>query len=446
MSVRQQRRLEVLGKLGCGDIGVTEAGLLLGIGERQVRRAARRLTEEGIGSVVHGNTGRRPANRTPDAVRTRLVELTSPKGQGRYHDFNTCHLQELLAASEGIEIGRSTLDRLLKEVGTRKRSRGRPKGSFKRRERKPKEGEMLLIDGSSHDWLEGRCAGHKRLCLHAAVDDATEARRSTGKVVHARFWPTECQAGYIRMARELTLTYGVPESFYHDRHTILCSPKEPTLEDELAGREPASQFEAMLAQLGAESIKALTPQAKGRIERLFKTLQDRLVKEMRLHGACTLEEANAFLPAFVERHNQQFAVEPADPQAAWVVPGEPLDLPYFFAAKQQRVVRADHTLSWMGQDLQLKRKRTERSLAGVNVNVHTTPDGEVFVYLGKQRLAYQALTPGTRQADRAPGSQPHSNARCHKAADNTAKADGEAQPKGKPSHRAGTRAWLFAQR
>src|SRR2546421_3234849 len=113
-------------------------------------------------------------------------------------------------------------------------------------------------------------------------------------IVHLRFWPTECQAGYIMMAREVTKEFGVPMSFYHDRHTILVSPQEPTIEDELAGREPMSQFQAILSQLGAEGIRAMTPQAKGRIERMWQTLQDRLRKEMRLAGGCTMQEANAF--------------------------------------------------------------------------------------------------------------------------------------------------------
>jgi hypothetical protein len=369
-----------------------------------------------------------------------LAQLTSRKGQGTYHDFNTCHLRELLAEREGIDIGRSTLDRLLKEAGTRKRGRGRPKGSFKRRERKAKEGQMLLIDGSTHDWLEGRCASSKRLCLHGAVDDAT------GKVVHARFWPTECQAGYITMARELVLAYGVPACFYHDRHTILCSPKEPTLQDQLAGREPASQFEQMLAQLGAQSIKALTPQAKGRIERLFKTLQDRLTKEMRLAGVSTLKEANAFLPGFVEHFNQRFAVEPADPQAAWVTPGEPLDEPYYFAVKEERTVRADHTLCWQGRVLQLTRQRTERSVAGERVQVHTTPEGERFVYHGKQRLAHQLVKPpaaATTTAAPAAGAQPPNNTSRQPTQQTTSTT---AAPRVRPSQRAGTRAWLFGQR
>ena len=236
LSSKQQRRATILTKLAAQELDRQQAADLLGITQRQVRRALARFLTEGPASLVHGNSGRTPHNKTQDAVRSKLVELTNTtkERQGLYHDFNTCHLQELLAEREDIRLGRSTLDRLLKEAGTRKRKRGRPRNGFKRRDRMPQEGQMLLTDASTHDWLERRDPCRTRLCLHGAVDDAT------GKVVHLRFWATECQAGYITLAREIATNpdYGIPMSFYHDRHTILCSPKEQTIDDELAGREP----------------------------------------------------------------------------------------------------------------------------------------------------------------------------------------------------------------
>lgn len=381
---KQQRRAEVLSRTQSGALSRQQACELLDITDRQLRRLLARFKAEGLASVVHGNTGRPPTNKVTEGVRTRLAELAGPSGA--YVDFNACHLAELLAEREGIAIGRSTLDRLLCEAGVRKRRRGRPRRVFGRRERRAREGEMLLIDGSPHDWLEGRDPLHKKLCLLGAVDDAT------GKAVHLRFWPTECQAGYLTLAREVTLGHGVPESFYHDRHTILVSPKGQTVEDELAGREPMSQFQAVLAQLGAEGIRALTPQAKGRIERMWQTLQGRLTKEMRLAGVKSLAEANAFLPGYVERYNGRFGVEARDGQPAWVKPeASDLDLPYLFAAREERVVRADHTLSYAGQVYQIARKRRERSLAGERVQVHTTPEGERFFYHGKTRLAARQI-------------------------------------------------------
>ena len=427
---RQQRRAGILARLREGGLSVQQASGLLGVTDRQVRRQRTRYVAEGLCSLVHGNTGRTPANKTPARVRRKLVELagspdaTEGAEKGVYHDWNTCHLQEMLAQKEGIQIGRSTLDRLLVEEAIRKRRRNRPRRLLSRRERRARKGEMLLTDASLHDWLEGRDSRHPKLCLLGSIDDAT------GDLVHLRFWPTECQAGYIQMAREVTVQFGIPMSFYHDRHTILCSPKEQTIEDELAGREPMSQFQAILALLGAEPIRAMTPQAKGRIERLWRTLQDRLIKEMRLEGVCTLEEANAFLPSFIGRYNARFGQEARDQQAAWV-PAPGLDLPFYFAAKEERTVRADHTLAWHGTTLQIQRKRGERSLAGARVTVHITPEGERFLYAGKQRLlhALAAQTPAKTQPtkDAEVKTQP-----------------AKPQRRIKPTDSPGSRAWLFA--
>jgi transposase len=387
LSEKQQRRADILSKASTGSLSVEQVAGLLRVTDRQVRRLLARYRADGLTSVLHGNAGRSPANRTANDIRRKLKELADK--EGKYWDFNTCHMQELLAEHDGIQIGRSTLDRLLIEGGVRKRKRSRPRRVFRHRERVEKEGRMLLTDASPHDWLEGRDSrfqGHRKLCLLGAIDDAK------GMIVHLRFWPTECQAGYIMMAREVTKEFGVPMSFYHDRHTILVSPSEPTIEDELAGREPMSQFQAILAQLGAESIRALTPQAKGRIERMWKTLQDRLRKEMRLAEVQTLEEANTFLPAYIERYNARFSMAARDPEPAWVQPEEALDLPYYFAAKEERMVRADHTLAWRGKTLLIHRKRGEHSLAGERVMVHTTPEGECYLYHGKQRLLHKQVT------------------------------------------------------
>lgn len=424
MSAKQQRRSDVLCRLRDGVIGAEQACTLLGLSRRHVRRLLARFVAEGLGSVVHGNAGRVPANKTPAEVRLRVSELAGDNGT--YRDFNTCHMQELLAAQEGIRIGRSTLDRLLVGDHVRKRRRSRPRRVFRQRDRCMREGEMLLTDGSPFDWLEGRDARYRQMCLLGTVDDAT------GAILHLRFWPTECQAGYITMVREIVLTHGIPMRFYHDRHTILCSPKAATIEDELAGTEPMSQFQEIVAQLGTESIKALTPQAKGRIERLWRTLQDRLAKDMRVDHVGSLEDANAYLPGYIQRFNDRFSTPAQDPDSAWVEAGD-LDLSYHFAAKHNRTVRPDHTVSWLGGTLRLVRRPGEPSLAGQVVAVHKTPEGEVVVYAGRKRLSHTVAPTHTTPAKReARPADPNSPPRAPKRA--------------KPSDSAGTRAWLYAHR
>ena len=263
---------------------------------------------------------------------------------GKYHDLNVCHLQELLEREEQIVIGRSTLDRLLKQAGLRQPAKTAPPVHRRRRLRRPAEGMLLQIDSSPFAWLEERGA---KADLIGAIDDAT------GKVLFLHFRPSEDQVGYLLLLRTIAQRYGLPMSIYHDRHTILRSPKQPTLEEQLAGHRPMSQVQRVMAELGIESIAAYSPQAKGRIERLWSTLQDRLTKELRLAGVTTWEAANAFLPGFIERYNGRFVQAPQDPQSAWVPLPADLDFPYYFAVRETRTVRADHCIRFAGQLLQL---------------------------------------------------------------------------------------------
>jgi transposase len=379
LSKVQQRRAEVLGRLDAGSISKDEAQFLLGLSRRQVDRILARYRVSGLESVVHGNTGKAPVNKTEESVVDRVLPLV--REDGKYHGFNVCHICDLLAENEQITIGRSTLDRLLRDqkIITAKKPK---QVRRKRRQRASAEGLLLQIDGSPHYWLEGRGA---KMSLMGAIDDAT------GKIVYAQFRPTEDLAGYLMMLRSIATNYGLPESIYHDRHTILHSPKAATIDDELAGEEPMSQFQRALHELGIASIPAGSPQAKGRVERLWETLQDRLVKEMRLKGISNIDGANAFLGGFVQRFNKRFAVEAVNSEVAWVKPERRLDLAYFFCAKESRKVKDDHTISYLGKTLQILPTNNGVSLAGKWVKVHVTPEEELFVYHGKKRLKYEQV-------------------------------------------------------
>jgi transposase len=267
LNPKHQREVEILTRLEAGVLDVWTAAELLGVGARQVCRLRARFRQEGMAAVIHGNSGRTPCNRTDPALVERVLALAGPGG--KYHDLNVCHLQELLAQEEQIVIGRSTLDRLLKQAGVRQRAKTAPPVHRRWRLRRPAEGMLLQIDGSPFDWLEGR--GPKGVLI-GAIDDAT------GKVLFLRFRPSEDQIGYLLLLRSVALSFGLPMSIYHDRHTILRSPKQPTLDEQLAGQTPMSQIQRVMAELGIESIPAHSPQAKGRIEQLWGTLQDRLTK------------------------------------------------------------------------------------------------------------------------------------------------------------------------
>jgi transposase len=352
LNEKQRRRCEIITRLIANKISSSEASELLGRSIRQVRRMRQRYEAQGLETLVHGNQGRPSPRRPEPALIEQLRELAGPTG--RYHDFNVSHLAELLARDEGIKIPRSTLSRLLITHHIRPSRRARMAVKRMQRERKSAEGMMLQTDASPHDWLEGRAPA---MDLLGAIDDAT------GKVVYARFRPSEDQIGYLLMLRTVALTHGLPHILYHDRHTILRSPKQATIEDELAGRRPQSQIQRIIEQLGITSIPALSPQAKGRIERLWQTFQDRLCKEMRLAGIDSLEQANLFLETFIPAYNQRFAKPARDPELLgahctrhwiWIVSSPPppngrskLITPFLFVVSHSRSCVRKSNPAWL---------------------------------------------------------------------------------------------------
>jgi hypothetical protein len=258
---------------------------------------------------------------------------------------------------------------------------------------------MIQLDGSSYAWLGD---AHLPFCLLGGIDDAT------GKIVGLVFRPTEDQAGYLLLLRSISVSYGLPMSVYHDKHTILRSPKPATIEDELAGTLPKSQIGHILERLGVEQIIAHSPQAKGRIERLWGTLQDRLAKELVTAGITTIEAANGFLAEFIARFNHTFAREPAHKENVWTPLEQDMDLDYYFSTCQLRTVKPDHTLSYEAKTLQLLPENKRAPLTGKRVEVHGLPDGTLCIYEGRQRIAHKLLSgPAPRsRAIQQPKPQP----------------------------------------
>ena len=291
----------ILAELDRGDITAREAAVRLRRSERHVWRMLARYRQVGVESLAHGNRGRRPRSATDDITRARVLELARTK----YAGFNQQHFTEKLNEQEGIVISRPTVRRMLVGEGITSPRKRRPKKYRRRRERRAREGQMMLLDGSEHDWLEGR--GH-RLTLLGAMDDAT------GTVAGALFREHEDATGYFLLMEPIVVHQGMPESAYSDRHSIFVhtTNKEQTLAEQLEGRKRPTQFGLLMEELGIETIFALSPQAKGRIERLWGTFQDRLVSELRLAGATTEAEAQRVLDKFVVKFNRQFGVQPAE--------------------------------------------------------------------------------------------------------------------------------------
>jgi transposase len=346
LSAGEQRRVVVLNHLEKGAVTLGEAAGLLGISERQVKRLRAEYRQEGAAALVHGNRGRRPANSVDLELARRVLDLA----QTTYQGFNRQHLTEMLAEWEGICLSRATVDRWLRTARVPAVRKRRPAKAHHRRDRMAQEGCLLQVDGSRHDWLEGR---GPYLTLVGAIDDAT------GLVVGATFREQEDAQGYFQVLRQVLVSKGVPMALYSDRHGIFVKTKkgEPSLEEQLSGRRQLTQMGRLLGELQVELILARSPQAKGRIERLWGTLQDRLSSELRLQSAATMEMANQVLTRHLTRHNRQFAVLAQDPEPAWRQ--QPQHLDQLFCFKFHRVVALDHTVRFQGQVIDIPRARVE---------------------------------------------------------------------------------------
>jgi transposase len=374
MTSRDQQRAHVLTRLVAREIEVGEAALLMGLSERQTWRLRRAFLAHGPAGLVHGNRGRASPRHLDETARARVVELA----QGRYDGANDCHLTELLAEREGISLGRVTVRRILRAAGIATPRRRRPPRHRSRRERMPQAGLLLQLDGSRHDWLEGRGPW---LTLVGAVDDAT------GAIVAATFRDAEDSAGYLEIQRATIRRHGLPAAVYRDRHGAFEHAEPlPAPELRLADGRLRTQVGRALAELGIRSIAAGSAQAKGRVERTWGTCQDRLVTELRLAGATDRASANRVLARFLPRYNRRFAIEPADPEPAWRPLPADVELDAVLAFRYRRVVANDHTIRIGGMVVDLPRLPGGHGYAGRRVEVSLRLDGRFVVSDGERRL------------------------------------------------------------
>jgi transposase len=374
MSSTEQRRALVLTKVLVGELTGSEAAELLGVSLRTVRRLCRALRLEGPAGLVHGNRGRASPHRLPEPTRARILELAAT----RYAGANDCHLAELLAEAEDIVISRASLRRLLRSAGCASPRRRRAPRHRSRRDRMPQAGLLLQTDGSRHDWLGER---GPRLTLVGAIDDAT------GVVTAATFREQEDSAGYLTVLRDTVRRYGLPAAIYHDRHGIFETPEgRRTLQEELADERRPTQFGRALAELGIGSIAARSPRAKGRIERLWGTLQDRLVLELRIAGAADRAAAEALLPRFLASFNRRFKVPPQDPRPAWRPVPHGVRLDHVCSHRYRRTVAHDGTIRAGATVLQLPARANGRSRAGQRVELQLRLDGRLAVWDGEREI------------------------------------------------------------
>lgn len=377
---KEQKRLMVLNQVEKARCTGKEAAGLLDISLRQIRRLVSAYRKEGASALAHGNHGRKPPNALDEKLKQQVIEFF----EGKYAGFNTQHFTGSLAEREGINLSRSSVRNILLAAGIKSPKKRRPPKHRSRRERYPQEGMLIQIDASPHDWLEGR---GPRLTLTGGIDDAT------GKVPYALFQEQEDSRGYFLLLRGIVERYGIPLALYHDRHTIFDPPKDEleSLENQLEGKRNLTQFGRLLDELGIVSISARSPQAKGRVERLWKTFQDRLKSELRLAHATTIDEANRVLAEYLPKFNRDFQVTPAEPGSAYRQPGKDFVPDYYFCFKYKRVAGGDNVVKFKGKRLQILSTNGRMSYAHARVEVHVRLDGTLSVYYqGKYLLTRPA--------------------------------------------------------
>jgi transposase len=354
-----------------------EACQHLGLSLRQVRRLLARYREKGAAGLIHGNRGRPAHNRVDEAIRVKIQGLA----QEEYQDYNDSHFTEELMDEYGLTLSRSTVRRIRRSIGQSSPRKHRSPRHRSRRERKAKAGALLQTDGSRHDWLEGRGPW---LTLVGYIDDATS------EVLGAVFREEEDAAGYFLGLQDICLHTGIPAAVYADRHTIFQSPTKATIEQELAGEQPKSQFGRLLDELAIQLIAAQSPQAKGRVERLWGTLQDRLVKALRKAQASNLDQANQVLKAFLPKFNAHFRVAPAQIQSAYLPWPKEYRAKHFFCFKHTRTVSNDNTFPFDGHRFQIPPGPKRRSYAKTKVDVWQHLDGRLEVrYQGHSLVTFE---------------------------------------------------------
>ena len=372
LTMRDEKRIEIIQRVFRGELTVGSAAVLLGISERQCYRIKRRVSQQGAKGVVHGNRGRPSKRKVKEKTIKRIVELAC----GKYQGFNDHHLTEKLKEQEHMELSREKVRRILRSHGISTPRKRRASKHRSRRERREAEGMMLQVDGSPHDWLQGR---GPRLCLIGAIDDAT------GKVIGAFFAQAESSWGYLRLFCEVFQRHGLPQSIYSDRHSVFWTDREPTLDEQLINKRPLTEVGRALDELGITLILAGSPQAKGRIERLWGTFQDRLVSELRLAKAKTSDQAQTVLDRYLPEHNRKFS-KPAQAKPAWrKASAQQIEQALCF--KQQRTVANDNTVTFDGVIFQIPKNSPPRSYANKRIDVHVALDGSVEFFYKQQKIA-----------------------------------------------------------
>lgn len=347
LSQKELIKLHIVHKILSKELKHKEASKILSLSERQIRRVVSRVVIEGDQGIVHKSRGKPSNRRFPPRLKNKVIEYYRTK----YSDFGPTFAAEKLFDLDKIKVHQETLRKWLIEAGDWKRVR-KSRAHRQWRERRHHFGEMVQVDGSHHDWFEQR--GPKCVFM-GYIDDATGN-------TFGRFYPYEGTFPAMDSFKRYIKKYGIPMSLYLDKHSTYKSTAKPSIDEMLSNTKPLSEFERAMKEFCVNVIHADSPQAKGRVERLFRTLQDRLVKEMRLEKISTIEDANKFIARYLPRHNKKFAVKPAKQSDLHREIPRSTNLDRILCRKTQRVLRNDLTVEYNNKLYQIKDKVNARKI------------------------------------------------------------------------------------
>jgi len=366
LSGKDRDRLKVLHEVKQGHLTQKEAGEWLQVSDRWVRKLMVRMREEGDEGVLHRLRGRRSNRRIAARIERQAVKLV----KARYADFGPTLAAEYLARRDRIQVGKETLRQWLMEAGVWKARRRRVEEVHVWRPRRSCWGELVQWDTSEHEWLEGR---GEKLYLIAMIDDATSR-------LMGQFAQHDSTEENLRVLKSYLERWGRPVAFYTDQASLFRVDRASSVEEQLGGEGAQTQIGRALRELGIEWIAAHSPQAKGRVERCFGTLQDRLVKGLRVAGACSLEQANEYLQGeFLPDWEKRFTVKARQATDAHRRLGREHNLEAILSHVESRVVANDYTLRFQGQSYQVARSSIRAGLRGARVRVEQRLDGTLAV-------------------------------------------------------------------
>ena len=368
LTAKQQIRIDIISKYLGGGIYYQDACDALEIKERQFRRLVRAFKKTGILSILHGNIGRKPKNKLSEGARRVILAHY----RGRYNGLNLVHFIEKLVEEE-VEVipSYSTVRNLLMSEKLVSVQIKRPKKSHPMRKRYEKEGLMVQIDGSPHRWIANKLP----CCLTLAMDDAT------GKILSGKFTKTETTFAAMDVVEDIIKKNGIFQILYSDRAGIYGGGK----------RDGFSNMNRAMKELGILSIQANSPQAKGRVERAFRTLQGRLVDEMRLRGISSLEQANFYFKnEFIEEFNKKFGVTPVSSENAYKPVPEKIDLNEVFCMKEDRLVQPGEVISYQS-DKYLLKHGSEFSLQKKTVETRMYRNGDFRIFFQNKEVLFELI-------------------------------------------------------